>query len=153
MFPHAQRFDKWLRRRSPHATTPIHYTNDLKLFFAWAGKPPTAITLHDVDAYIPTGGLCSDHCRQLGHAMTTVNRRLAALRMFYHFLHTETDAAPPNPVLPRRHFIRQPTQGAIASKPVQPGRQRLPERTPNKYFGYLPVSWYTLGSTSIGPNR
>jgi hypothetical protein len=52
MFPHAQHFEKWLRRRSPHATTPIHYLNDLKLFFAWAGKPPKAITLHDVDAYI-----------------------------------------------------------------------------------------------------
>jgi hypothetical protein len=56
MVPHAQRFDKWLRRRSPHAATPTHYLNDLKLFFAWAGKSPNAITLHDVDAYIPTGG-------------------------------------------------------------------------------------------------
>jgi site-specific recombinase XerD len=92
MFPHAQRFEKWLRRRSPHAATPIHYLNDLKLFFAWAGKPPTAITLHDVDAYL-------DHCRRLGHAVTTVNRRLAALRTFYHFLQAETEDAPPNPVL------------------------------------------------------
>jgi hypothetical protein len=40
MFPHAQRFEKWLRRRNPHTATPVHYTNDLKLFFAWAGKPP-----------------------------------------------------------------------------------------------------------------
>jgi hypothetical protein len=45
-----------------------HHTNDLKLFFAWAGKPPTAITLHDVDVYI-------HHCRRLGHAVATVNRR------------------------------------------------------------------------------
>jgi site-specific recombinase XerD len=100
MFPHAQRFEKWLRRRSPHTATPTHYLNDLKLFFAWAGKPPEAITLHDVDAYL-------DHCRRLGHAVTTINQRLAALRTFYHFLQTETDAAPPNPVLPRRHVIRQ----------------------------------------------
>jgi site-specific recombinase XerD len=100
MFPHAERFGKWLRRRSPHAATPIHYTNDLKLFFAWAGKPPTAITLNDVDAYL-------GHCRRLGHAVATVNRRLAALRTFYRFLHAETEDAPPNPVLPRRHVIRQ----------------------------------------------
>jgi hypothetical protein len=56
MFPDAERFERWLRRRSPHATTPIHYLNDLKLFFAWAGNAPTAITLRDIDAYVPTGG-------------------------------------------------------------------------------------------------
>jgi site-specific recombinase XerD len=73
MFLHAHRFEMWLRRRSPHATTPVHYTSDVKLFFAWAGKPPKAITLYDVDAYI-------DHCRRLGHAVATANRRLAAMR-------------------------------------------------------------------------
>jgi predicted RNA binding protein YcfA (HicA-like mRNA interferase family) len=56
MFPHAERFERWLRRRSPHAATPIHDLNDLKLFFAWAGKPPACITLQDIDAYVPTGG-------------------------------------------------------------------------------------------------
>ena len=85
MFPHAERFERWLRRRSPHAATPIHYLNDLKFFFAWAGKSPAAITLHDIDAYIPIGGLCSDHCRQNGHAIATVNRRLVAIRTCYHF--------------------------------------------------------------------
>jgi hypothetical protein len=49
MLPQAERFDRWLRRRSPHAATPAHYLNDLKLFLAWAGKAPKAITLHDVD--------------------------------------------------------------------------------------------------------
>jgi site-specific recombinase XerD len=39
--------------------------------------------------------------------VATVNRRLAALRTFYHFLHTETEDTPPNPVLPHRHVIRQ----------------------------------------------
>jgi hypothetical protein len=57
MFPHAERFERWLRRRSLHAATPIHDLNDLKLFFAWAGKPPAAITLHDIDAYVPTRAL------------------------------------------------------------------------------------------------
>lgn len=100
MLPEIERFNKWLRRRSPHATTHVHYTNDLELFFAWAGKSPTAVTLHDVDAYI-------EHCQTLGHAVATVNRRLAAIRSFYSFLDIEADAAPPNPVLPKRHFIRQ----------------------------------------------
>jgi RHS repeat-associated protein len=36
MFPQAERFDRWPRHRSPHTVTHVHYTNDLKLFFAWA---------------------------------------------------------------------------------------------------------------------
>jgi site-specific recombinase XerD len=100
MLPEIERFNKWLRRRSPHASTHIHYTNDLQLFFAWTEKPPSDVTLRDIDAYI-------DRCQQLGHAIATVNRRLAALRSFYHFLDIESDGAPPNPVLPKRHFIRQ----------------------------------------------
>jgi site-specific recombinase XerD len=100
MLPEVNRFSKWLRRRSPHAVTHVHYSNDLKLFFTWAGKSPSDVTLHDVDAYI-------EHCQQLGHAIATVNRRLAAIRSFYHFLALDTDAAPSNPVLPGRHFIPQ----------------------------------------------
>jgi site-specific recombinase XerD len=100
MVPEVQRFGKWLRRKSPHTTTPRHYRNDLELFLAWADKPPGAITLHDVDAYV-------EYAQGHGHAVATVNRRLAAIRTFYHFLAVESDTAPPNPVLPRRHFIRQ----------------------------------------------
>jgi site-specific recombinase XerD len=100
MLPEVRRFGKWLRRKNPHATTQVHYLNDLKLFFAWADKPPLAITLRDVDAYI-------EHAQGQGHAVATVNRRLAALRSFYHFLAVESDDAPANPVLPKRHFIRQ----------------------------------------------
>ena len=100
MLPEVDRFRKWLRRKSPQATTHRHYTNDLELFFAWAAKTPAAITLCDVDAYV-------EHCQEHGHAVATVNRRLAALRSFYPFLALEADDAPPNPVIPRRHFIRQ----------------------------------------------
>ena len=100
MLPELLRFNKWLRRRSPHTTTHRHYANDLELFFAWAGKPPNQITLRDVDAYV-------EHCQRRGHAVATVNRRLAALRSLYHFLDIESDGAPPCPVLPKRHFIRQ----------------------------------------------
>jgi site-specific recombinase XerC len=100
MLPEIAQFGKWLRRKSPQASTHVHYTNDLKLFFAWADKPPDAITLRDVDRYV-------DHCHQLGHAVATINRRLTALSTFYWFLGIESDGAPPNPVIPRRHFIPQ----------------------------------------------
>jgi site-specific recombinase XerC len=101
MLPEIVRFNKWLRRRSPHATTSVEYTKDLRLFFDWVDKPPNAVTLRDVDAFI-------EHCQtDLGHAIATVNRRLAAIRSFYHFLDIESDDAPTNPVLPKRHFVRQ----------------------------------------------
>ncbi len=46
MFPKIERFGKWLRCRSLHVTTHIHYMSDEKLFFAWVGKPINAITSH-----------------------------------------------------------------------------------------------------------
>jgi site-specific recombinase XerD len=100
MLSEIERFDKWLRRKSPHTTTPLHYVNDLKLFFDWVNKPPAAITVRDVDEFI-------EHSQAAGHSIATVNRRLASLRSFYHFLDIENDNAPPNPVIPKRHFIRQ----------------------------------------------
>jgi site-specific recombinase XerD len=103
MLPEVHRFGKWLRRKNPQSATQVHYLSDLKLFFAWAKKPPPAITLRDVDAYI-------EYAQGLGHAVATVNRRLAALRSFYHFLALESDDAPANPVLPKRHFIRRGRQ-------------------------------------------
>ena len=101
MLPEILRFNKWLRRRSPHATTSVEYTKDLRLFFDWVGKPPNEVTLRDVDAFI-------EHCQtDLGHAIATVNRRLAAIRSFYHFLDVESEDAPPNPVLPKRHLVQK----------------------------------------------
>lgn len=93
-------FQQWLRRRSPHASTPLHYKNDLELFFAWSGKPPGQITPGDVDAFIT-------HCQEAGHAIATVNRRLTAVRTFYNFLAVTQESAPPNPVVPSRHYIQQ----------------------------------------------
>jgi site-specific recombinase XerC len=43
----------------------------------------------------------------MGHAIATINRRLAALRSFYQFLAMMNDEAPKNPVRPKRHFIHQ----------------------------------------------
>jgi site-specific recombinase XerD len=99
MLPEIERFQRWLRRKAPYASTPIHYTNDLKLFFTWLGKLPAEVRVADIDAFI-------EHSQKAGHAMTTINRRLAALRSLYHFLAVESDTAPKNPVIPKRHFIR-----------------------------------------------
>lgn len=98
MLPEIQRFQKWLRRKAPYASTSIHYTNDLELFFAWLQKPINDVKVQDIDAFIETN-------QQKGFALTTINRRLAALRSFYQFLQIELPDAPTNPVLPRRHFI------------------------------------------------
>ncbi len=100
MLPEIERYHKWLRRKNPGASTHVHYTSDVSLFFAWLNKPPAQVTLRDVDAYI-------EDAQGRSHAIATVNRRLAALRSFYQFLALESDSAPANPVLSRRHFIRQ----------------------------------------------
>lgn len=92
-------FVYWLRRHSPHASTALHYASDLKLFFAWLGKPCPDVKVQDIDAYI-------EHCQQQGQAIGTVNRRLCALHSFYQFLYICDEQAPANPVVPKRHFIR-----------------------------------------------
>jgi len=99
MLPEIHRFQKWLRRKAPYASTPIHYVNDLELFFARLGKPPGDVEVADIDVFI-------DQSRVEGYAFATINRRLAALRSFYDFLAIEIDDAPKNPVIPKRHFIR-----------------------------------------------
>lgn len=99
MLPEIERFQKWLRRKAPKASTHIHYTNDLTLFFAVIQKPPGDVKVLDKDRYI-------EHCQEDGNAFTTINRRLAALRSFYHFLIIESETTLKNPVIPKRHFIR-----------------------------------------------
>ena len=101
MYVEIQKFTRWLRCKSPHSSTHCHYTSDLKLFFTWANKPPAVIIVSDVDAYIA-------HCQSRGHAVATINRRLAALSAFYRFLQTHTDEPSSNPVIPRRHFVIKP---------------------------------------------
>jgi site-specific recombinase XerD len=100
MLSEIEDFRKWLRRKAPYASTPRHYGNDLELFFAWLGKPCQDVKVQDIDAFI-------EYSQVQGHTIATVNRRLAALRSFYHFLTIQSEVAPRNPVIPRRHFIRQ----------------------------------------------
>jgi len=100
MLPEIEHFQKWLRRKAPYASTPKHYANDLKLFFTWLDRPLEEATVKDIDAFI-------EYSQEQGHAIATVNRRLAALRSFYLYLAIERDDPPSNPVIPWRHFIRQ----------------------------------------------
>ncbi|MBK8934984.1 MAG: site-specific integrase [Chloroflexi bacterium] len=100
MLAEIARFQQWLRRRSPHASTHIHYTNDVELFFNWCDKAVAEVTATDIDTYI-------EQCQAQGHVTATVNRRLAALRTFYRFLDLTMADAPRSPVLPQRHYIRQ----------------------------------------------
>ena len=48
-----------------------------------------------------------EHFQEVGHAIATVNRRLAALRSFLNILAMMYKDAPANPVRPKRHFIKQ----------------------------------------------
>ena len=100
MLPEIDDFQKWLRRKAPKSSTAIHYGNDLKLFFAWFSKPIQDVKVQDIDTYI-------EYCLAQNQAFATVNRRLAAIRSFYHFLAIQSEDAQRNPVCPNRHFIRQ----------------------------------------------
>ncbi|MBI4733105.1 MAG: tyrosine-type recombinase/integrase [Chloroflexi bacterium] len=99
MLPEIESFRNWLRRRAPQSSTARHYGNDLELFFAWLGKPCHDVKVQDVDTFI-------EHSQAQGYALTTINRRLATLRSFYHFLAIQFEDAPRNPVIPYRHCIR-----------------------------------------------
>lgn len=92
-------FKKWLRMKAPYSSTHIHYTSDLNIFFRWASKSPREVTLQDVDAFV-------EYCQEEGFANATINRRLASIRSFYHYLMMMDPTAPINPVRTRRHFVR-----------------------------------------------
>ncbi len=100
MIPEIEEFLSWLRRKSPKSSTAIHYGSDLKLFFAWLPKSYVDVKVQDIDAFI-------EHSLNKGQTISTVNRRLCALRSFYHFVEIQSDTAPRNPVIPRRHFIKK----------------------------------------------
>jgi len=101
MYPELIQFEIWLNCQYPTSSTKKHYMSDLVLFFSWAGKPPSVISVHDVDDYI-------HHCLAKGLSPLTVNRRLSSLRTFYYFLSIVNEVSIPSPVIPERHFLRKP---------------------------------------------
>jgi site-specific recombinase XerD len=94
-------FVNWVRRRNPAARTWRDYSYDLAQFVALMGdRSPGEITHRDIDRFVN-----SQVSR--GFKPATVNRRLAAILALFTYLADE-DPALVCPVIPRRHFLRQP---------------------------------------------
>jgi site-specific recombinase XerD len=95
-----QEFEKHLRRRFPGRRTAIDYTCDVRQFASLCDKPWREVTMHDMDAFV-------DQQRQSGLSQATVNRRVAALKVFFDFLAEERgDLSWSNPVRFKRHLPR-----------------------------------------------
>jgi integrase/recombinase XerD len=101
MYTELTEFQNWLACQYPQSSTKKHYMSDLVLFFCYAGKPPGKITFHGVDDYI-------DYLIAEGYSPLTINRRLSSLRTFYYFLSIINDVPVNCPVIPERHFLREP---------------------------------------------
>ena len=71
-------------------------------------KPPYQVTIQDIDRFVIAQ-------RERSFQPATVNRRLAAVMALYAFLSVE-DAGLVCPVLPHRHFLREPQR---LPRPVQ----------------------------------
>jgi integrase/recombinase XerD len=95
-------FNCFLNRRFGNRSTPKHYINDLNLFLKHTGNlPVTNISAHHIDSFVEAQ-------RQRGLRPTTINRRLAALHSFFEFVADfEGNEALPNPVIWRRHKVKQ----------------------------------------------
>ncbi len=101
MLSQIEEFVNWIHRRSPGARTWRDYGYDLKQFAAAVeNKAVDQVTFRDIDRFILSQ-------REKGCKPPTINRRLAAIMAFYFFLSAE-DVKLICPVLPRRHFLREP---------------------------------------------
>ena len=101
MLSEIEDFVNWVRRRNPAARTWRDYSYDLAQFAALVGnRSPTQITHRDIDQFV------NSQIAQ-GFKPATVNRRLAAILAFFTYLADE-DPALVCPVIPRRHFLREP---------------------------------------------
>jgi site-specific recombinase XerD len=111
-------FAEDLSRRFPQTSTALHYVSDVQLFLRWVRRPPSEVQRTDIDRFIVWQ-------QMLGRARATINRRLVALRMWFEFLadcaHDAGEAGPPNPVHPRRHYLRpaEPLPRDLTDEQVQ----------------------------------
>jgi site-specific recombinase XerD len=109
MLSQIEQFVNWVRRRNPEARTWRDYRNDLNQFYAAIGSHSSKeITFRHIDMFVARQ-------REQGFKPATVNRRLAAILAFYTYL-AEEDASLVCPVLPRRHYLREPQR---LPRPVQ----------------------------------
>jgi len=79
-----EKFEQHIKSRYPNSPTHKHYVYDLRQFDRLIGKPASAITRADVQRFV-------DAQLECGRAPTTINRRLAALRVFFEYLAMETE--------------------------------------------------------------
>jgi site-specific recombinase XerD len=95
-------FKQYLKCRYGNRSTPKHYVNDLMHFANYSkDKPVNHISIQDVDGFVTVQV-------QRGLKATTVNRRLASLHGFFEFLAShDPDGAPANPVIWRRHKVKE----------------------------------------------
>lgn len=92
-----EQFGKWLQRRFPGRRTSKDYISDVRQFLGFVQKELRDVTMHDIDGFV-------DQQRGKGLKMTTVNRRVAALKTFFDFLAEESeDVSWLNPVRFKRH--------------------------------------------------
>lgn len=109
MLSQIEDFVNWVRRRNPQARTWRDYSYDLTRFVETLGdRSPSEITFRDIDLFVARQ-------REKGHQPATVNRRLAAILALFSYLADE-DPDLVCPVIPRRHFLRQPQR---LPRPVQ----------------------------------
>lgn len=82
----------------------MHDVSDVQVFLRWFGRPLCDVQRTDIDRFIVWQ-------QALGRARATINRRVVALRMWFAFLadraHDASEVGVPNPVHPRRHYLRQ----------------------------------------------
>jgi site-specific recombinase XerD len=109
MLSQIEEFVKWVRRRNPAARTWRDYSYDLRQFTEVVGeREPGELTFRDIDTFV-------NQQVSRGWKPSTVNRRLCALLAFFTFL-TDEDPQLVCPVIPRRHFLREPQR---LPRPVQ----------------------------------
>lgn len=101
MLSDIERFINWSRIRSPQARTWRDYKCDLELFASTTkGMKVEQVGFRDVDRFV--NAQVAQGCKP-----GTINRRLAAVASLYRFL-LEEGKQLTSPVLPRRHYLKQP---------------------------------------------
>lgn len=115
MLSEIEQFVNWVRRRNPQARTWKDYSYDLRQLADLVGdRAPNTITFGDIDHFISLQA-------SKGFKPATINRRLAAILSLYTFLSDE-DPSLVCPVLPHRHFLREPQR---LPRPVKEDDLRL----------------------------
>ena len=95
-------FNTYLRRRYPGRTTAKHYVSDVRLFLKGDPGAVLTVTAVEIDSFL-------ERQRAQQRAVTTINRRVAALKTFFDFVGQEVGQPErENPVSRRRHAARAP---------------------------------------------